>query len=132
MRRTLWAALALMTLAPMALALPAAAQNVPQFTVDPFWPKPLPNNWILGQVASVAVDSQDHVWVLHRPRSLSEDEKGASLKPPRNNCCIPAPSVLEFDPDGNFIQGWGGPSQTPWPGREHGLYVDKKGFVWLS
>ena len=127
MRRMLWVTLALMT-----LALPAAAQTVPQFTVDPFWPKPLPNNWILGQVASVAVDSKDHVWVLQRPRSLSEDEKGATLKPPRSNCCVPAPSVLEFDTDGTFVQGWGGPSNNPWPGREHGLYVDKKGFVWLS
>ena len=131
MRRMHWAALALMTLAPT-LALPAAAQTVPQFTVDPFWPKPLPSNWILGQVASVAVDSKDHVWVLQRPRSLSEDEKGATLKPPRSNCCAPAPSVLEFDSDGNFVQGWGGPSNNPWPGREHGLYVDRKGFVWLS
>src|SRR5476651_2819242 len=100
MRRTIWAILALMT-----LALPAAAQPVPQFTVDPFWPKPLPNNWIFGQVASVAVDSKDHVWVLQRPRSLSEDEKGATLKPPRNNCCAPAPSVMEFDADGNFDPG---------------------------
>ena len=127
MRRTIWAVLALMT-----LALPAAAQPVPQFQVDPFWPKPLPNNLIFGQVASVAVDSQDHVWVLQRPRSLTEDEKGATLKPPRNNCCVPAPSVMEFDADGNFVQGWGGPSNNPWVGREHGLYVDKKGFVWLS
>ena len=55
----------------------------------------------------MAVDSQDHVWVLQRPRSLSEDEKGATLNPPRNKCCAPAPSVMEFDADGTFIQGWG-------------------------
>ena len=112
--------------------LPVGAQTVPQFQVDPFWPKPLPNNWIFGQVASVAVDSHDHVWVLQRPRSLSEDEKGATLAPPRNKCCAPAPSVMEFDPGGNFVQGWGGPSTRPWVGNEHGITVDSKGFVWLG
>src|ERR1700757_638005 len=91
---------------------PLAAQTVPQFQVDPFWPKPLPNNWIFGQVASVAVGPNDHVWIYQRPRSLSEDEKGATLTPPRNKCCVPAPSVLEFDADGNFIKGWGGPGRS--------------------
>src|SRR4051794_9025113 len=81
-------------------ASPAFAQTVPQFQVDPFWPKPLPNNWLFGQVASVAVDANDHVWILQRPRSLSDDEKGATLTPPRNRCCSPAPSVMEFDSDG--------------------------------
>src|SRR5215218_8384241 len=85
------------------------AADPPRFEVDAFWPKPLPNNWLLGQVASVAVGPDDHVWILQRPRSLSDDEKGASLKPPRNKCCVPAPSVMEFDPDGNFLQGWGHP-----------------------
>jgi hypothetical protein len=47
---------------------PAAAERaggVPQFQVDPFWPKPLPNNWILGQVAGVAVDKRNHIWMVH-------------------------------------------------------------------
>ena len=54
----------------------AAAAESPRFEVDPFWPKPLPNNWILGQVAGVAVDAQDHVWIIQRPGSLTPDEKG--------------------------------------------------------
>jgi hypothetical protein len=93
-------------------ASPLSAQTVPQFQVDPSWPKPLPNNWLLGQVANIAVDSSDHVWVLQRPRTLTDDEKGASLKPPRNNCCVPAPSVMEFDAEGNFVQGWGFPDTS--------------------
>ena len=99
----------------------------------PFWPKPLPNNWLLrpGRRASPS-DSNDHVWVLQRPRSLTEDEKGATLKPPRNKCCAPAPSVMEFDADGNFIQGWGGPDTKPWVTNEHGIHVDRKGFVWIA
>ena len=117
----------------VALSLPATAQTVPEFKVDPFWPKPLPNNWLFGQVGGVAVDAQDHVWIVQRPRSLTEDERGATLKPPRNKCCVPAPPVMEFDADGNFIQGWGGPGAGyDWVGREHGIYVDHKGFVWVG
>jgi DNA-binding beta-propeller fold protein YncE len=116
-----------------ALSLPAAAQSVPEFKVDPFWPKPLPNNWLFGQIGGVAVDAQNHVWIVQRPRSLTDDERGATLKPPRNKCCVPAPPVMEFDADGNFIQGWGGAgSGYDWVGREHGIYVDHKGFVWIG
>ena len=114
------------------VASPLAAQTVPQFQVDPSWPKALPNNWLLGQVASVTVNSNDHVWVLQRPRTLSEDEKGATLKPPRNKCCAPAPSVMEFDADGNVIQGWGYPEVKPWVANEHGILVDRKGSVWIA
>jgi DNA-binding beta-propeller fold protein YncE len=117
----------------IALSLPAAAQTVPEFKVDPFWPKPLPNNWLFGQIGGVAVDTQDHVWIVQRPRSLTEDERGATLKPPRSKCCVPAPPVMEFDADGNFIQGWGGAGGGyDWVGREHGIYVDHKGFVWIG
>src|SRR5262245_36425228 len=79
---------------------PAAAAEIPTFTVDAAWPKPLPNNWILGQVGGITVDGQGHIWVIHRPRSLTDDEKGATLNPPRSKCCVSAPPVLEFDADG--------------------------------
>jgi len=116
----------------VAFSSSSVAADPPQFQVDPFWPKPLPNNWLLGQVASVAVGPDDHVWLLQRPRSLTDDEKGATLKPPRNKCCAPAPSVMEFDADGNFIQGWGFPQTTPWVANEHGIHVDRAGFVWIA
>ena len=29
----------------------AAGRAVPNFEPDPSWPKPLPNNWMLGQVS---------------------------------------------------------------------------------
>src|SRR5258708_22132986 len=78
-----------------------AGEGSPSFEVDPFWPKPLPNNWILGQVGGVAVDAQDHVWIIQRPRTLTDDEKGAALNPPRSRCCVPAPAVIEFAPEGD-------------------------------
>lgn len=105
----------------------------PKFIVDAFWPKPLPNRWLLGQVSGVAVDGQDHVWIIQRPRSLTEDERGATLTPPRNECCIPAPPVMEFDNEGNLLSAWGGPGPGyDWPANEHGIYVDPQNNVWLA
>jgi hypothetical protein len=109
------------------------AQGIPKYKVDPFWPKELPNNWIMGQVGGMSVDKQDHIWVFQRPRSNTPDEAAAAQKPPTASCCVPAPSVLEFDKEGNLLKSWGGPGFVPeWPGTEHGIYVDKSGNVWLS
>jgi DNA-binding beta-propeller fold protein YncE len=95
--------------------------GVPTFQVDRSWPK-VPEKWKLGDASSVAVDGQDHVWLLHRPRTLSADQKA-----------LAAPPVLEFDAWGNFIQAWGGPGNGfEWPEREHGLYVDHKDHVWIG
>ncbi len=106
--------------------------NLPQYMVDPFWPKPLPNNWILGQVAGIDVDEQDRVWIVHRPLSLSEREVGASLDPPVSKCCFAAPPVLAFDQSGNLLSAWGGPGDGyDWPRSEHGIHV-ADGFVWLA
>src|SRR6266849_959931 len=77
--------------------------QTPTFEVDPLWPKPLPNHWILGSVTGVAVDRQDHIWITHRGAdSLGNNEKGAILNPP-TGCCVPAPQVLEFDHSGNLV-----------------------------
>ena len=116
------------------IAFSANAQS-PAFRVDPYWPKPLPNKWILGQVGGIYVDGQDNIWVFQRPRSLTEDEKAAALDPPRAKCCVPAPSVLEFNQSGDVVKSWGGPGDNlgyDWPLQEHGILVDGKGFVWLS
>ena len=72
------------------------------------WPKALPNGWILGQVSGIATDADDHVWVLQRPGSLTDDERGATFRPPLGNCCAPASPVLEFDAAGNLLRSWGG------------------------
>jgi len=65
-----------------------------RYAVDPYWPKPLPDKWLLGAVAGVAVDKHDHIWIIHRPGSFTDDEKAASFNPPRAACCVPAPSVV--------------------------------------
>ncbi|WP_426434225.1 hypothetical protein [Bradyrhizobium genosp. P] len=111
----------------------AHAGDIPTFAVDASWPKQLPNNWIIGQIGGITVDWQGHIWVIHRPRSLTDAEKAATLNPPRAKCCVPAPPVLEFDVDGNLLRSWGGPGDGyQWVGREHGITVDERGFVWIG
>lgn len=109
------------------------AEGVPNYRVEPFWPLPLPNNWILGQVSGVHVDTDDVVWIVHRPNSLSDREVGVTQDPPINQCCYPAPPVLAFDQEGNLVQSWGGPGEGyEWPSSEHGIHVDDDGFVWVG
>jgi DNA-binding beta-propeller fold protein YncE len=116
-----------------ALACVAAAQDVPKYKVDASWPKQLPNKWMIGQVSGMAVDKHDRIWVLQRPRTLTPDEAWAAQKPPRADCCVPAPSVLVFDVAGNLIKSWGGPGHVPdWPVSEHGIHVDASDNVWLA
>ncbi len=103
------------------------------YAVDAAWPKPLPNNWTIGQVAGIAVDARDHVWLIHRPKTLIDEEKGAALSPPRAKCCVAAPPVLEFDGEGNLLRAWGGPgSGYEWFENEHGIYIDGQGNVWVG
>lgn len=135
--------------------------SAPSFVVDASWPKPLPNNWRIGQVGGIAVDSHDNIWVYHRPRTLEASSAGAmprvavnangvpisALGHPRPyaernaGCCEPAPAVLKFDREGNLLDAWGGPGDPDrcreadgcfWPAREHGIYVDDNDFVYLG
>jgi len=101
--------------------------GLPQFQRDPTWPK-VPAKWKMGFGSAAAIDAQDHVWILSRPRSLAHPRSTAP-----DLTSTPAPPVMEFDNDGNFIQGWGGDSGPgyQWPSNEHGITVDYKGFVWI-
>ena len=97
------------------------ARAMPRFEVDASWPK-LPNNWVLGQVPGIAVDRHDHVWILHRPRTVPEEQRSRA-----------APPVLEFDEKGKFVAAWGGPGTGfDWPDSEHGISVDQKDDVWIG
>ena len=128
------AATALAVSTGLAPAQQAAGADTPRFEPQPFWPKPLPGDWILGQVAGIAVDrNNDHVWIIHRPATLLDDEKGSGKNPPEYKCCTAAPAVMEFDTDGNLLRHWGGPGQGyEWVKNEHGIHVDKDGNVWIG
>jgi DNA-binding beta-propeller fold protein YncE len=102
--------------------------QAPQFEVDPKWPS-IPNNWVLGEVTSISVDRHDHIsvdrhdhiWVLHVPQSIPAEQRANA-----------APPVLEFDASGKLLSSWGGPASGVWVGREHGIFVDDKDFVWIG
>ena len=104
-----------------------AAADIPRFRVDPFWPT-LPDDWMLGQAAGVAVDADDHVWLVHRPRTLDARQRGEE-----GMCCDPAPPVIEFAADGTVLRSWGGPGEGyDWPAGEHGIHIDHDGHVWIG
>ena len=101
--------------------------DVPRFRVDPFWPS-LPDDWMLGQAAGVAVDADDHIWLVHRPRTLDARQRGEE-----GMCCTPAPPVIEFAADGTVLRSWGGPGEGyDWPASEHGIHIDHEGHVWIG
>ncbi len=114
------------------------SQAATNFEVDPWFPKELPNNWVIGQVTGIAVDADDHVWIVHRPGSLTDRELGSYTNPPTGMCCDPAPPVIQFDPEGNVVRAWGGPGEGyDWPETgmgvgEHGIHVDHNGYVWIG
>jgi len=111
----------------------AASVEAPRFEVDPLWPKPLPNHWVLGATVGVSVDAKDHIWIVHRQNTLERMETYAQQTPAAGECCVAAPPVLEFDEEGNLIGHWGGPGPGyDWPVSMHGITVDYKGNVWIG
>lgn len=143
--RKLYAGVALLALIALLAAMQEMLQTAvraqarqttqaPVFQVDPMWPKPLPNHWVLGSTIGLSVDSRDHVWITHRPATVAPKEAGMAQNPPLSElCCLPAPPVLEFDPAGNLVSSWGGPGAGyEWPDSEHGLTVDYKDNIWIG
>jgi DNA-binding beta-propeller fold protein YncE len=119
----------------------AQAKQAPRFEVDPYWPKPMPNNWVMGMTIGVGISSDDHIWVIHRANDAGSGLDRTELAvvkegaPPVGECCNPAPPVLEFDQAGNLVGSWGGPSKDgkyDWPESNHGIVIDHKGFVYIG
>ena len=111
-------------------AVHAADIMVPKFEADPYWPKPLPNNWVIGSTIGVSVDSHGNIWVLQRPGTVAAMESLETRQ--LADCCKPAPDVLEFNPAGDLIRHWGKAPGHDWPSMNHGITVDKYGNVWLG
>ncbi len=113
----------------------AAAGQAPKFEVDPMWPKPMGNRWILGSTTGVAIDSRDHIFVVHLTDSFTpRTEIGLTVGGAAyGECCASAPNVLEFDPSGTLVAHWGGPGEGyNWPEQNAGLAIDDAGNVWIG
>jgi DNA-binding beta-propeller fold protein YncE len=122
-------------LTPMASAeAPVSGPAAPRFEIDPLWPKPLPNHWLLGSTIGITVDSRDHVFIIHRPDTLNDQTEGsAGINTPTDACCTAAPPVLEFDPQGALVSAWGGPGDGyDWPQSNHGITVDHLDNLWIG
>jgi DNA-binding beta-propeller fold protein YncE len=111
---------------------PGRMVEAPRFEVDPMWPKPLPNHWLLGSTIGVWVDDEDHIWIIHRNTGTLNDNELA-LDKKNGECCTAAPPILAFDQAGNLVHAWGGPGPGyEWPQSNHGIHVDYKGNVWIG
>jgi DNA-binding beta-propeller fold protein YncE len=99
----------------------ALAQPVPRYEVDAAWPKPLPDQWVVGGLVGLCIDSRDHVLVLHRQEELIEGGRNAGK---------PAPHMIEFDPDGNVVNSWGDPELLD--PRLHSCHFDGDDNVWIA
>src|SRR5215471_12648012 len=111
----------------------AAGTQAPRFEVDPMWPKPLPNHWVIGSTIGVAADANDNIWIIHRAGALEPKEQYLTMKPRNADCCAAAPPILEFNATGDLIGHWGGPGEGyDWPASNHGIDVDYKGNVWIG
>ena len=109
------------------------ANGAPIFKVDPFWPKLLPNRWSMQQVTGIHVDHEDHIWFLNRAAAAEGDEIGGDGNPPRIDCCVRGPEVVELDQDGKVVHAWGGPGYHPlWPAALQTVIADRQGFVWVG
>jgi len=107
--------------------------GAPQYRVDPFWPKPLPNKWSMQQVVGIWVDQMDHVWFLNRGVAALPIELVAEGDPSPALCCVRGPELIEVDQQGNVVNAWGGPKFHPkWPATLQTVIVDSKGFVWIA
>lgn len=114
----------------------SAASNerlAPKMVVDPFWPQPLPNKWILGATIGIAVDSRDHVYIVHRNQDSNFATQEIGLDNGVAACCTAAPPIIEFDPEGNVVNAWGGPGEGyTWPDSNHGLEIAPNGNIWIG
>lgn len=112
--------LAAATLAISVFAGAAQAQEAPKYVVDATWPKPLPKDWITGQLGGVCTAEQDHIYVVNR-RNITDEEKETSIS---------APSIIKFDTAGNVVGSWG--DEKTVPNSIHGCAIDKDNNVYVA
>jgi hypothetical protein len=105
----------------VALSIATLAQSRPlRYEADTRWPKPLPNQWVLGGLGGVCTDAQDHVFILNRQDVADGDLNAARL----------APQIIEFNPAGDVVNSWGDPAKLD--PRLHSCHADKDSNIWIA
>jgi DNA-binding beta-propeller fold protein YncE len=97
-----------------------AQTRAPRYEVDANWPKPFPNQWVIGGLGGLCVDRNDHVIILNRQDVLKGELNAGKL----------APNIIEFDPEGNVVNGWGDPKLLD--DRLHSCHVDADNNIWIA
>ena len=111
----------LIAAAPIAgIDVSSAQTRAPRYEAVLTWPKPLPNQWVLGGLGGVCVDAQGHVFILNRQDVLENELNTGRLAPP----------IIEFDPEGNVVNSWGDPKLLD--PRLHSCHVDKDNNIWIA
>jgi hypothetical protein len=108
------------TCALLAVGAALAQVGAPRYEVDVFWPKPLPERWVIGGLGGTCVDNQDHVFLLNRQDVLEADLNAGQLAPP----------IIEIDPAGSVVNSWGDPKLLE--PRLHSCHVDKDNNIWIG
>jgi len=122
--------------------------TAPLFQVDPFWPKPLPDNWVTGEIGGTCIDSQDHLFLVTRGFQTGGlvSPEGVAGRPEKSKA---SPPVIELDAHGNVVNSWGNPALVPanttgpagnnignqnavLPNGTHGCFVDYEDNVWIG
>lgn len=91
-----------------------------RYEIDPSWPKPLPEGWILGQCPGVSIDRFDNIVVCNR-QDITEEEAESGFN---------APMVIVFDIEGNVVRHWG--DQDKMPIKPERLNVDFERNIWIT
>lgn len=104
----------------LSMGMFVSAQSLPDYELDGNWPRlPLGDSWLTGGLGGICVDDRDHVYLLNRQNVVEDDLDGARLAPP----------IIELDPAGNVVRGWGDPDLLG--GRLHDCHVDADGNIWI-
>ena len=127
---------------PIGRAVANGRREVPQYRVDPSWPKQLPSDatqispttgkpkpWVTADVGGTCVDSHDRVWTVNRAFQATATAPN-QLVAPETVIAVPSPPVVAYDRKGDVFTAWGNPNVVP--GGIHGCFVDYQDNVWIA
>jgi hypothetical protein len=105
----------------------------PAFQADPNWPIDVPAEWVTGPGTGIYVDARDHVWLLHRPERITDEDMAAAHDATVAGCCVRRPPLTEVDPEGHVVRTLGSIERSEdWPYFPHGVFIDHEENIWVA